>query len=803
MPHNFSIHTFLFLLCFFIGATSIFGQPNNTIKLFTVRSDLTAAAPLPVQEKSHTYIRMHPSLTKGPSLTAGDRLEMRVGGEDRLFLVTRVSQITEGTWSVIARGDVAGHNLLSFTMEGNRILGSLNLYAEGTLYRLKYDQTRQSNYLAQLNYGELDILSCPSVPAPAGSDTQLPRRERHTHQDPRIAADQHNRIDLMFVYTRDAKEWMEDHSSTNAFIAEIVNRSQVAVDNSNIDFEFNLVHSTQTNYDEPDFGSSQTLRRLTYTNDGYMDNVHNLRNTHDADLVAMLADVSDVGGIAWLMNSPSGRPQYGFSLNRVQQLHYTYTLAHEIGHNMGNHHSRNQRQNAAPASGGLNDYSTGWRWTGNNGLGYVSVMTYEEGDIETPYFSNPDVNYQGTPTGSYNGPYAPADNARSMREIKDEIADYRINSNPPPATPGLDDPPDGALGITRTPILEWNTASRADQYQVQVSTSSEFSSLVIDQTHSGTSFKVSNALDYVTQYHWRVRASNAAGNSNWSQVWDFTTTIATPELTSPGDGQDALPRRPQFQWSAVQHADTYRIQISKDPGFGNTVVDTAVNSNTFQPVSFLDYLTTYHWRVKARNKATGIQSNWTPTRSFETVIEPPEQVTTVAPVDMAIQQSVNPSLLWNSSPRAAEYTLQVATSKDFEQMQYSGVTTDTAYTVTEALDYATRYYWRIQASNEGGTGGWSEPKVLTTIVDKTAITMNYPNPFQGKTTIRYQLAMETDARLEVFNTIGRQVRLLVDKRQEPRIYEFEFDGSDLASGVYIVRLVTDNTMEVLLMTRIR
>ena len=85
------------------------------------------------------------------------------------------------------------------------------------------------------------------------------------------------------------------------------------------------------------------LQRLEGTSDGYMDEVHTLRNTYGADLVAMLATESDSGGLANTMSHPSlsFESSGNFNVNVWDQLGApSYTLAHEIGHNMGCLHNR-------------------------------------------------------------------------------------------------------------------------------------------------------------------------------------------------------------------------------------------------------------------------------------------------------------------------------------------------------------------------------------------------------------------------------------------------------------------------------
>lgn len=73
------------------------------------------------------------------------------------------------------------------------------------------------------------------------------------------------------------------------------------------------------------------------------------------------------------------------------------------------------------------------------------------------------------------------------------------------------------------------------------------------------------------------------------------------------------------------------------------------------------------------------------------------------------------------------------------------------------------------------------------------LEQNYPNPFNPATTIGYRLSADGRVKLEIFNVIGREVRLLVDKDQRAGAYTTEWDGKstegfDLTSGIYIAKL---------------
>ncbi len=86
------------------------------------------------------------------------------------------------------------------------------------------------------------------------------------------------------------------------------------------------------------------------------------------------------------------------------------------------------------------------------------------------------------------------------------------------------------------------------------------------------------------------------------------------------------------------------------------------------------------------------------------------------------------------------------------------------------------------------------------IIDKKlpkvfGLYQNYPNPFRLTTTIKYQLPVETNVSLKIYDVMGRLVRRLVDTKQKPGYYTARWDGKaengqKAASGVYFYRLET-------------
>ncbi len=73
-----------------------------------------------------------------------------------------------------------------------------------------------------------------------------------------------------------------------------------------------------------------------------------------------------------------------------------------------------------------------------------------------------------------------------------------------------------------------------------------------------------------------------------------------------------------------------------------------------------------------------------------------------------------------------------------------------------------------------------------------ALEQNYPNPFNPKTGVRFQVSGVSDVKITVFDLLGRAVAVLINERKQAGSYEVTFDGSGLASGVYICRMTAGN-----------
>lgn len=114
----------------------------------------------------------------------------------------------------------------------------------------------------------------------------------------------------------------------------------------------------------------------------------------------------------------------------------------------------------------------------------------------------------------------------------------------------------------------------------------------------------------------------------------------------------------------------------------------------------------------------------------------------------------------------------------------------------------------VVGSSDLGTIKYSQPVGINQgsneIAAAFALLQNYPNPFNPKTIIHYSIVnLESPAsqqggsivNLIVYDALGREVATLVNEKKSPGNYSVQFDGSNLPSGIYFYRIVTDGFTE--------
>ncbi len=82
----------------------------------------------------------------------------------------------------------------------------------------------------------------------------------------------------------------------------------------------------------------------------------------------------------------------------------------------------------------------------------------------------------------------------------------------------------------------------------------------------------------------------------------------------------------------------------------------------------------------------------------------------------------------------------------------------------------------------------SVEQIPSSVPKEFRLQQNYPNPFNPTTTIEFALPKQSNVTLKLFDILGREVATLVDDELESGVHKINFDGKDLASGIYFYRI---------------
>lgn len=245
------------------------------------------------------------------------------------------------------------------------------------------------------------------------------------------SADNGSVLDLLVLYSNVTRLAAGGTSAIRAEIQLAVDVANAAYVASGIGSRLRLVHMDEVTYDEVTGwdGFLDHLTRLWDPDDGYFDHAHDLRNLYGADLVSLIVEDSFSGtigvttcGIAPVMQEmlPEFESLALSAVNRECSAD-NWTLAHEIGHNQGCAHNR---ENSSVA--GLYTYSYGHRFMGNT-QAWRSIMAYDgaEGWERIGNFSNPYVVHDGVATGVPIGSPGEAHNVNTINSSRVTVARFR------------------------------------------------------------------------------------------------------------------------------------------------------------------------------------------------------------------------------------------------------------------------------------------------------------------------------------------------------------------------------------------
>ena len=216
-------------------------------------------------------------------------------------------------------------------------------------------------------------------------------------------------IDVLVAYTKKAAGYYSDVRRELVDLA--IEEANESFRRSNVgQVKLRLVHAYQTDYVE-EGGHFDHVWRLADKGDGYLEEVHALRDKYRADVVVLIVDDPQGCGLSTRVHADANE---AYAVVHHECAATTYSLAHEIGHIIGARHDLNMDQSMTPFPYG-HGYVNGTKWR--------DIMSYKEscgGCPRVAVWSSPTVLVNGEPAGT-----TEQDNARVIAEEAIRVAAFR------------------------------------------------------------------------------------------------------------------------------------------------------------------------------------------------------------------------------------------------------------------------------------------------------------------------------------------------------------------------------------------
>ncbi len=272
-----------------------------------------------------------------------------------------------------------------------------------------------------------------------------------------------------------------------------------------------------------------------------------------------------------------------------------------------------------------------------------------------------------------------------------------------------------------------------------------------------------------------------------------------PTLVYPSNGQNNLPIQLSLMWHKTNYTDSYRCELASDAAFNQVLASDSALTDTVKQITLANHGKKYYWRIRAKNSAGTSQLSdvW----NFVTIIPQADQL---------IAELSNPKevkLKWNDNSNGEfGFVIERKKNNDNYAVIDTAQSNETSY-VDKNVTQGFTYVYKIKAYTDAAESAYSnEASVTVTDVREVelprefSLGQNYPNPFNPTTTISYTIPSVETGRvssqqyvvLKVYDLIGKEVAILVNKEQPSGNYVVTFHGTSLPSGMYFYVLRAGN-----------
>lgn len=288
---------------------------------------------------------------------------------------------------------------------------------------------------------------------------------------------------------------------------------------------------------------------------------------------------------------------------------------------------------------------------------------------------------------------------RSISQYGNSPFSQTLSTTTPPPAPTV-----SIIDKTATTItVSWDATKSATHYELDYSSDGGSTYTTIENITS-TQHKITGLTEN-QDYKIRVRAGNEDCGFGQNSTDKDGETGDIPDSPTGAVSSDCTQGGFKVNWNKVEGATQYEITLYKS---GTQVTSVFAPENaTSTTFSNLEDGTTYTYKIRSINEFG--KSPYSSAVSITTKPPAPENISA------SNITSTSFDLSWSAAASATEYSIDVATDANFNNIEQTVSSTTTSKSI-DSLSANTSYYVRIKASNEScGDGPYSTAKLIKTI----------------------------------------------------------------------------------------
>jgi hypothetical protein len=365
-----------------------------------------------------------------------------------------------------------------------------------------------------------------------------------------------------------------------------------------------------------------------------------------------------------------------------------------------------------------------------------------------------------------------------------------------PVTPG-----NGEWVNYKLPLqLEWSQNGFFSHFALQVATDSAFDDLLIDEQEWRQTIYDMPSVPVNEDIFWRVKTSNDAGQSDWSEAATFTTK--SPYLTLKAPNGDEIWTRGLdhfIEWTGTIEEDVV-LELYKENEYVS-LIDTVPNTDAYRwtiPPD-MDSACNYHISIRSvENAAIQDVSDVTfaindSSCSGNTV----PYVEVISPNGGEVLKKMSDvEISWkNTTGAAVKVELMkagISAGTLFEGLSESSVTWSIADSLSNSTDYTIKVSSEVHpsVSDEGNdafaiTGATFSHDL---IMDEVTGLKIYPNPVSEILHLEYSLEKAETVSVILYDLSGREMANILSGRKQSGQQKATFNMGGLPQGMYILRI---------------